>query len=104
MVLIKEDDGWVPLFCNAPEASVIDILEAFADRATIEQDFRDVKEVWGAGQQQVRNIWTRPISVPIIPIAGEASATDLNLVMPVICRSSSRLMSLESILVTTSAE
>ena len=29
-----------------------------ADRATIEQDFHDVKEVWGAGQQQVRNIWT----------------------------------------------
>ena len=30
---------------------------AFADRATIEQDFHDVKKVWGAGQQQVRNIW-----------------------------------------------
>lgn len=30
----------------------------FADRATIEQDFHDIKEVWGAGQQQVRNIWT----------------------------------------------
>ena len=25
---------------------------------TIEQDFHDVKEVWGTGQQQVRNIWT----------------------------------------------
>lgn len=24
---------------------------------TIEQDFHDVKEVWGAGQQQVRHIW-----------------------------------------------
>lgn len=58
VVLIKEDDGWVPLFCSDPEASVVDILEAFADRATIEQDFHDVKEVWGAGQQQVRNIWT----------------------------------------------
>ena len=38
--------------------SVAEILEAFADRATIEQDFHDVKEVWGSGQQQVRNIWT----------------------------------------------
>ena len=38
--------------------SVVEILEAFADRATIEQDFHDVKEVWGSGQQQVRNIWT----------------------------------------------
>ena len=37
---------------------MVEILEAFADRATIEQDFHDVKEVWGAGQQQVRNIWT----------------------------------------------
>jgi hypothetical protein len=37
---------------------VAEILEAFADRVTIEQDFHDVKEVWGAGQQQVRNIWT----------------------------------------------
>ena len=36
----------------------VEILEAFADRATIEQDFHDVKEVWGSGQQQVRNIWT----------------------------------------------
>jgi hypothetical protein len=36
----------------------VEIIEAFADRATIEQDFHDVKEVWGAGQQQVRNIWT----------------------------------------------
>jgi hypothetical protein len=33
------------------------ILEGSADRATIEQDFHDVKEVWGSGQQQVRNIW-----------------------------------------------
>ena len=29
-----------------------------SDRATIEQDFHDVKEVWGEGQHQVRNIWT----------------------------------------------
>jgi len=36
----------------------VEIIETFADRATIEQDFHDVKEVWGAGQQQVRNIWT----------------------------------------------
>ena len=39
-------------------ANSVEILEAFADRATIEQDFHDVKEVWGSGQQQVRNIWT----------------------------------------------
>lgn len=58
VVLVKDDAGWLPLFSTDVHASVSDILEAFADRATIEQDFHDVKEVWGAGQQQVRNIWT----------------------------------------------
>jgi hypothetical protein len=58
VVLVKEEDGWFALFSTDPTASVVEILEAFADRATIEQDFHDVKEVWGAGQQQVRNIWT----------------------------------------------
>ena len=58
MVLVKEDHGWYAFFCTDPDACVLEIIEAFADRATIEQDFHDVKEVWGAGQQQVRNIWT----------------------------------------------
>lgn len=58
VVIVKEDHGWYAFYCTDPEASVVRILEAFADRATIEQDFHDVKEVWGAGQQQVRNIWT----------------------------------------------
>jgi hypothetical protein len=58
VVLVKEDHGWIPFFSTDPNATVQDILEAFADRATIEQDFHDLKEVWGAGQQQVRNIWT----------------------------------------------
>ena len=58
VVLVKEDHGWYAFFSTDPHASVQEILEAFADRATIEQDFHDVKEVWGSGQQQVRNIWT----------------------------------------------
>ena len=58
VVLVKEDHGWYAFYCTNPTASVAEILEAFADRATIEQDFHDVKEVWGSGQQQVRNIWT----------------------------------------------
>jgi hypothetical protein len=58
VVLVKEDHGWFAFFSTDPQASVQEVLEAFADRATIEQDFHDVKEVWGAGQQQVRNIWT----------------------------------------------
>jgi hypothetical protein len=58
VVLVKEEHGWVAFFCTDPDATVEQILEAFADRATIEQNFHDQKEVWGTGQQQVRNIWT----------------------------------------------
>jgi hypothetical protein len=57
VVLVQEENGWVPFFCTDPQASVREILEAYADRAAIEQDFHDLKEVWGTGQQQVRNIW-----------------------------------------------
>jgi hypothetical protein len=58
VVIVEEDHDWFPFFSTDPTATVVEIIEAFADRATIEQDFHDVKEVWGAGQQQVRNIWT----------------------------------------------
>jgi len=57
VVLVKEEHGWYAFYCTDQAASVREIVEAFADRATIEQDFHDVKEVWGSGQQQVRNIW-----------------------------------------------
>jgi hypothetical protein len=58
VVIVLEDHDWFPFFSTDPNATAVEIIEAFADRATIEQDFHDVKEVWGAGQQQVRNIWT----------------------------------------------
>lgn len=58
VVIVKEDDGCQFFFSTNPEATPREIIETFADRAAIEQDFHDVKEVWGAGQQQVRNIWT----------------------------------------------
>lgn len=57
VVLVKEDDGWQAFFCTDPEATVAQVLEAYADRAAIEQGFKDLKEVHGAGQQQVRNYW-----------------------------------------------
>jgi len=57
VVLVQEEHGWYAFYCTDPKASAAEIVEAFADRATIEQDFHDVKEVWGSGQQQVRNIW-----------------------------------------------
>lgn len=58
VVLVKDKHGWVAFFCTDPAATVEQILEAFANQATIEQNFHDQKEVWGTGEQQVRNIWT----------------------------------------------
>jgi len=56
VVLVKETRGWIAFFCTNPDASVADVLEAVADRFSLETAFRDVKEVVGAGQQQVRFI------------------------------------------------
>ncbi len=58
VVIVHEWNGWEAYFCTAPDASVESILECFADRSSIEQMFHDIKEVWGAGQQQVRNLFT----------------------------------------------
>jgi hypothetical protein len=58
VVLVLEEDGWLAFFCTDTSASVKDILEAVAARGAIEQTFKDVKEVWGAEQQQVRNVYT----------------------------------------------
>lgn len=56
VVLVREEDGWLPFFSTNPEATPVEILEGMADRGAEEQTFKDVKEVWGAGQQQVRNV------------------------------------------------
>ena len=58
VVLVQEKDGWLPFFCVDPTATPEEILEAMADRNAEEQTFKDVKEVWGAGQQQVRNVYS----------------------------------------------
>ena len=57
VVLVREDDGWVAYFCTDPAATVAQVLGAVADRAAVEQDYHDVKEVHGAGQQQLRHYW-----------------------------------------------
>jgi hypothetical protein len=55
--LVREEQGWVAFFSTKADATVSEILEAVADRAAIEQDFHDIKEVHGSGQQQVRHYW-----------------------------------------------
>jgi hypothetical protein len=56
VVLVQEEDGWRAYFCTKPDATAQEILEAVADRGALEETNRDVKEVWGADQQQVRNL------------------------------------------------
>jgi DDE superfamily endonuclease len=56
VVIVRERDGWLAYFCTDPRVPAETILEVMADRGAIEQMFKDVKEVWGAGQQQVRNV------------------------------------------------
>jgi hypothetical protein len=59
VVIVRfEDDSWAPYFCTDTTAEVREILEVVAARWAIEEQFHDVKEVWGAGQQQVRNVWS----------------------------------------------
>jgi DDE superfamily endonuclease len=58
VVIVRDDDGaWRAYMCTDVNASVREILEAVADRSAIEQNFHDLKEVHGAGQQQLRNYW-----------------------------------------------
>lgn len=59
VVIVRfKNEGWAPYFCTDSTTDVRDILETVAARWAIEEQFHDVKEVWGAGQQQVRNVWS----------------------------------------------
>src|ERR1700733_11660565 len=57
VVLVKEAHGWLPYFSTDPAMTATTILEQVADRGALEQDYHDLKEVEGTGQQQLRNIW-----------------------------------------------
>ncbi len=45
-------------FSTDPKMTVEMILETVAGRWAIEEFFHDTKETWGAGKQQVRNVWS----------------------------------------------
>jgi hypothetical protein len=57
VALVMEEEGWRAYFSTDLSMSAARILELAADRGALEETFKDVKEVWGAGQQQVRNVW-----------------------------------------------
>ena len=56
VVLVDEPTGWVAFFCTDTAASVADILAAVANRFALGVTFRDLKDIVGAGQQQVRRV------------------------------------------------
>ncbi len=57
VVIVREEHGWLALFSTDPSLTAAEVLSIAADRFSIEQDFHDLKEVEGLGQQQVRDIW-----------------------------------------------
>lgn len=56
LIVRDSNDCFRAFMCTDLTASAIQILEAVADRYAIEQNFCDLKEVEGAGQQQVRTL------------------------------------------------
>lgn len=59
VVLLEHARGnWAAYISTETSMSVQAILRAVSDRWAIEEHFHDVKEVWGAGQQQVRDVWS----------------------------------------------
>jgi hypothetical protein len=57
VALVKEETSWRAYFCTDVNRTAEEILEAAADRGAVEETFKEIKEVWGAGQQQVRNVY-----------------------------------------------
>jgi hypothetical protein len=56
VLIVRETiDCWRAYMCTNLSATAEQILEAVSDRMAIEQNFHDLKEIEGAGQQQVRN-------------------------------------------------
>jgi hypothetical protein len=57
MLVVREsNDCFRAFMCTDLSASAQEILEAVADRYAIKQNFSDIKEIEGAGQQQVRTL------------------------------------------------
>jgi len=56
LIVRESKDCFRAFMCTDLTASAVEILEAVADRYAIEQNFSDIKEIEGAGQQQVRTI------------------------------------------------
>jgi len=59
VVLLEHSKGhWAAYASSDLAMSVEAILKIVSDRWSIEEHFHDVKEIWGAGGQQVRNLYS----------------------------------------------
>ena len=59
VVLLEHSSGtWAAYISTDTSMSVEMILKTVSDRWSIEEHFHDAKEIWGAGEQQVRNVWS----------------------------------------------
>lgn len=59
VVLLEHGSGnWAAYASSDVTMSVEMFLKIVSDRWSIEEHFHDVKEIWGAGQQQVRNLYS----------------------------------------------
>lgn len=58
LIAREANNAWRAFMCTNLSATAQEILEAVADRFGIEQNFHDLKEIEGAGQQQVRSLDT----------------------------------------------
>ncbi|TWU39802.1 hypothetical protein Poly41_26580 [Novipirellula artificiosorum] len=59
MVLLRHAGGtWAACISTDTSLSVEAILKIVSGRWSIEEHFDDVKEIWGVGEQQVRNVWS----------------------------------------------
>jgi len=59
VVLLRHANGsWAAYASSDVNMTAEQILRIVSDRWAIEEYFHDVKEIWGAGEQQVRNLWS----------------------------------------------
>ena len=54
----EEGKHWAAMFSTDTTMDAKAILETYSSRWSIEECFHDLKEVWHAGKQQVRNLWS----------------------------------------------
>jgi hypothetical protein len=58
VLVMEEGKHWAAMFSTDSAMDPKSILESYSSRWSIEECFHDLKEVWQAGKQQVRNLWS----------------------------------------------